>query len=204
MAKVNAPLFSFGASGKLADSLVYFPWKGINCIRKWVSPSNPQSTSQTTQRGYMTAAVLAVHTAQALAADNLAADDAAAYALLGSTHSTPRTWFNEVVRLFVNQRVASKKGVIYRGSVMTPGASKITFLLKYTKEGANDITAGYIWYGTSKTALINSIAATGAEIVAGKDVTGLTTGVKYYMQYKPTAHADFANANSGIYYAVAA
>lgn len=200
MAKVSAPLFSFGASGKLADSLVFFPWKGLNVIRKWLVPSNPKTLPQTTQRGYMTAGVTAVHTAQALAADNLAADDCSAYSLWGSCYPTPRTWFNQVVKNFIDQMVAGLQYVIYRGSVLTPGAAQVTFLLKYTKGGANDITAGAVWYGTSKTALINSSAATGAQIIAGHVIAGLTPGVKYFFQYRPTLHADFVGAWSGIYY----
>jgi hypothetical protein len=203
MAKVLAPLFAFSASGKLADALVYFSWKGLNVVRSYKIPANPKSTAQTTQRGYVHAGVDAVHAAQALAVSPLVAIDAAAYALLGSTFPTPRTWFNQVIKEWVDQYVAVLHGAIYHGAVMTPGVDQITFLLKYTKEGANDITAGFIWYGTSKTAMINSLAATGAEITAGKVIPSLVTGVKYFMQYRPTAHIDYAGANSGIYYAVA-
>src|SRR3972149_2455449 len=38
MAKLKAPLLSFGASGKLADTLVYFPWKGLAVVRSYVIP----------------------------------------------------------------------------------------------------------------------------------------------------------------------
>jgi len=41
MAKVNAPLFSFNASGKLANSLVYFAWKGLDVVRSYIVPANP-------------------------------------------------------------------------------------------------------------------------------------------------------------------
>lgn len=59
MAKVTAPLLSFTASGQLAKTLVAFTWKGINCMRKYVVPSNPQTADQTTQRGYVTSCVSA-------------------------------------------------------------------------------------------------------------------------------------------------
>ncbi len=46
MAKLIGPLQSFSASGKLADSIVYFGWKGIACVRQLVIPANPQSEGQ--------------------------------------------------------------------------------------------------------------------------------------------------------------
>jgi len=45
-AKVTGPLFSISASGKMADAMVFFSWKGINSVRQWVVPSNPKSTDQ--------------------------------------------------------------------------------------------------------------------------------------------------------------
>jgi hypothetical protein len=46
MAKVEGPLFSLGARGKIADAMVFFPWKGRHVVRKWVIPANPQSSAQ--------------------------------------------------------------------------------------------------------------------------------------------------------------
>lgn len=46
MAKVISPLFSFEASGKIADSMVFFTWKGRNVVRKWTIPTNPMSNDQ--------------------------------------------------------------------------------------------------------------------------------------------------------------
>ena len=50
MAKVTGPLYSMSASGKLADAMVYFGWKGINVVRGWVKPANPMRASQGDQR----------------------------------------------------------------------------------------------------------------------------------------------------------
>lgn len=50
MAKVTAPLFSLGASGKIGDAIVYFTWKGRNVVRQFLIPSNPQSTDQGDRR----------------------------------------------------------------------------------------------------------------------------------------------------------
>lgn len=50
MAKVTGPLFSISASGKIADSMVYFGWKGVNVVRQWLKPANPMSDTQGDQR----------------------------------------------------------------------------------------------------------------------------------------------------------
>jgi len=46
MAKVTGPLMSLTASGKLADTVVYFSWKGVASVRKFVVPANPQAADQ--------------------------------------------------------------------------------------------------------------------------------------------------------------
>jgi len=72
MAKLKAPLLSLGASGQLGKALVYFPWKGLDVVREYVVPANPQSAPQVTQRGYMTFAVAMWHTQAYTAADVIA------------------------------------------------------------------------------------------------------------------------------------
>jgi hypothetical protein len=46
MAKVTGPLYSMSASGKIGNAMVHFAWKGINVVREWLIPSNPQSAAQ--------------------------------------------------------------------------------------------------------------------------------------------------------------
>ena len=50
MAKVTGPLFSISASGKIADAMVHFNWKGISVVRQWLKPSNPQTAGQGNRR----------------------------------------------------------------------------------------------------------------------------------------------------------
>lgn len=50
MAKVTGPLQSFSASGQIAKSIVFAAWKGVNYVRQYVIPSNPQSEDQGDQR----------------------------------------------------------------------------------------------------------------------------------------------------------
>ena len=201
MAKLKAPLLSMGATQQLGKTLVYFPWKGLNVVREYVVPANPKTALQVTQRGYITAAVLMVHTAQALAALNLAAVDIIAYTLLANQRATPRTWFNEFVKMYADQHVGGLQCAIFRDMVIAPGAAGVLDVdLEWTPEGVNDITTANWHYGTTPTALIYTVAAT---IVAGRatdSLAGLTTGVKYYVQLRATAHADFVGVRSGIYH----
>lgn len=46
MAKLQGPLFSLEARGKIGDAMVFFPWKGRNVVRKWLKPTNPQDVDQ--------------------------------------------------------------------------------------------------------------------------------------------------------------
>ncbi len=50
MAKVTAPLLSFGASGAIAKTQVYATWRGVSYVRRHVIPGNPQSVDQTLTR----------------------------------------------------------------------------------------------------------------------------------------------------------
>lgn len=202
MAKLKAPLLSLGASGAIGKSIVYFPWKGLDAAREYVVPSNPKTTAQTTQRGYMTDAVADVHAAQSHANFPMLALDYAAYALWGSCFPTPRTWFNQAVKCYVDQMVASLLAHTYRHGEVIPGDEKLDVAVYNSGFIAGHITAGDFWYGTSKTALINKKTATivVATQHAEAEITGLTNGVKYYWQFRPTAQASYVGCDSGIYY----
>lgn len=56
MAKVSGPLLSVEARGKIADALVYFPWKGRHLVRQWLKPANPKRDLQ----GYVRCALAIV------------------------------------------------------------------------------------------------------------------------------------------------
>lgn len=51
MARLTAPLLSLGASGSIANSLVFATWKGIPYARVHVIPANPKSAKQQEVRG---------------------------------------------------------------------------------------------------------------------------------------------------------
>lgn len=200
MAKLKGPLFSLGAAGAIGEALVYFGWKGLNVAREYVVPSNPRTALQTTQRGYLSDAVNLIHVAQARAPNPLDEADISALALLASTRPTPRTWFNEIVKQCIDQLRLARTPIVWINGSLVPAAGQLTlFITDLVRIGVVP-TGGDIFYGTSKTALIHSIAATPAQIQAGMAIPGLTAGVKYYFQYRPDTPAGVIGSNSGIYY----
>jgi len=209
MAKLKAPLLSLGASGAIGKAIVFFNWKGLDVAREYVVPSNPQTTGQTTQRDYLTACVAAVHAAQALAANPLVEADTSAYALLGSTLPTPRTWFNEIAKRWLDCMVASKHPVIYRnGNISDKTANSIDLIMYLTEESGGALTAGKFYFGTSKTALIHAVTATVSGSIsvylADSDCSAfLTKGTKYFVQFRPDSGTASEGARSGIYHFVA-
>lgn len=46
MAKVTAPLLSFGARGQIAKTMVIGSWRGVRYAREYVVPANPRTTAQ--------------------------------------------------------------------------------------------------------------------------------------------------------------
>lgn len=197
MAKLTGPFFSLGASGAIAKTLVAFPWKGLNCLRKYVVPANPNTQPQQDQRGYLRDAVAAVHAAQGYAAHPLGSTDISAYALWASTIQAAMTWFNQAVRNCIDQLVDSLSPDIFCGGSTVAGVDTLTVSV-WSWFGV--ATAGSFHYGTTKTSLINTFPA---QVVGNHyfaDITPLTTGVKYYWQFRPTAPAGAVGQRSGIYY----
>lgn len=50
MAKLNGPLLSFGARGKIGDAMVVAQTRGVKYARSYVVPANPRTTAQTNNR----------------------------------------------------------------------------------------------------------------------------------------------------------
>lgn len=174
MAKLKAPLFSFGASGAIGKSLVYFPWKGIDVVREYVVPVNPKSTKQVTQRNKLTAAVLEFHAA---AYDD---DDITAWKLLASTFPTPRTGFNAMTRAHILQALGTGTWVRMHDVTVTPLAGGgATVTCETTEDAIGNILC---YYGYSKTSQPSFIAAD--SIVAGLatfTIPAMTEGKEVYL-----------------------
>lgn len=96
MAKVTGPLFSVSATGKIADAIVFFPWKGRHVVRQWLKPANPQSGAQGDQRliiGALGRACSAVHTTSDFAID------------VRLFMATGQTWVSEIVKYMIDNVV---------------------------------------------------------------------------------------------------
>jgi len=209
VAKLKAPLFSLGARGQLAKTLVFFPWKGINAVREYVIPSNPKTALQVAHRAHLTEAVVYIHAAQARVDNPLNETDQMAYSALASAKGKIMTWFNQAVKLWVDVKVAGKTPCIYSDGVITDkDVSAIDAFIKLNEETGSDLADGKFYFGTSKTNLIHSAVAaiTGGDkaVLVDEDLSAfLTAGVKYYWQFRPDTGDLCEGADSGIYYFVA-
>ena len=197
MAKLKAPLLSLGASGQLGKAIVFFTWKGLNVAREYVIPSNPKTSGQTTQRGYLTTVVANIHGNMAHATRPLTEADKSSLALWGSTWPTPRTWFNTLVKNGVEQLVKTLYNHVHTVGLTTPGAGSLAVSICDNTLG---ILTAKFYYGTSKTAMLSSIDADIAAGTISKTIPSLTAGVKYYWQLRPLTPAAYVGAYSGIYH----
>lgn len=209
MAKLKAPVMSLGATGQLGKTLVFFPWKGLNVVREYVIPTNPDTTLQQAQRKILREAVAKVHDAQARALNPLDRDDQIAYSALAQAKGKIWTWFNQAVKLWIDVKVDGKTPIVYsNGFMIDTLATSFEPFLALNEETPTDLTIGKFYLGISKTNLIQSldgIVTPGLEVrlAAGAGFSGLTVGKKYYWQFRPTADPLCLGADSGIYYAYA-
>jgi len=188
---------SLGASGAIGKSVVFFPWKGLDVAREYVVPANPKTDAQNTQRGYVTNAVANIHAAMQTAVSPLDEDDKTAYALWGSTFPTPRTWFNQIVKMLVDLAVAGKSAVIFTNGTTTPGAAQLGVAVT-RKIGSP--TAGVFFYGTTKACTSGYVDGVLAAEEFTATIPNLTAGVKYYWQFRASEPAGCVGGESGVYY----
>jgi len=187
MAKVTAPLFGFSASGKLANSLVYMKWKGINDVRQYVIPANPKTEDQNTQRGYMTSALTAWHAAGFIEADLTAWDRYA------GTLSKIMSGFNAFVKKNIEALVASKVfQVLVNADFSSVTTTAGTVVFDIAAEGTT-----YLHVGTSKTAFPDSYLGVFSTDHVTFTLAGNTASTKYYCYAQNTEGTDIGR--TGIY-----
>jgi hypothetical protein len=205
VAKLKAPLLSLGASGQLGKSLVYFPWKGLDLVREYVIPTNPNTSAQQTQRGYVDLAVTLIHEAMAAATHPLDEADKSAYSLLASTYNKPMTWFNMATKQYLDVVLLAKVPIIFRDFTISDTiANSIDLIVYLSEETAAQLAAGKFYFGTSKTALLNTkaatiVASTSAALAASDCSAFLTAGNDYYVQFRADAADPCEYTRSGIY-----
>ena len=202
MATLTAPLFSLKASGKIAKTLVFLPWKGLNNVRQYVIPTNPKTAAQTTQRiTNFKAAVTEWHTFTLTTADN-SAWTLFASTLISKIHKSYKgvmSGFNAFMRAYVDAKVANAAMTWDELSHVTsvPGAGPNLVVTCNKGKIAN---IPYIYYGTSKEYMPTSKAPDGgsADDNIIWTVEGLLPSTKYY--FFLVASAANKAARTGIYY----
>ena len=187
MAKVKAPLFGFSASGKLANSLVYMKWKGINDVRQYVIPANPKTAKQVTQRGYMTSAVTLWHDTPLIAAD------LTAWNVFATTLAQTMSGFNSFVRKVIDALKAAKTfQALSNADFAAVTATAGTVVMDI----ASDQTTTLYW-GTSKTVMPESALGVFDVDHVTFTLAGNTEKTDYYC-YAQSAAADELG-RTGIY-----
>ncbi|MBA7482587.1 hypothetical protein ES707_18079 [subsurface metagenome] len=187
MAKVKGPLFSLGATGQIAKTLVYMTWKGIADVRSYVIPANPKTADQQQQRGYFTAAIDAWHV------DGYTEDDVKAWNLYALAQKVAASGFNMFVRLYVLAKVAVKTwGALTDCIIATILSTSCTVTINVP----SDLT-GKLYIGTSKTSMLTQFTGTYLDPGYTFDVIDLSPDTTYYF-YIANTIADEA-ARTGIY-----
>jgi len=172
MAKLIAPLFSFSARGQLAKTLVYSGWKGIDDVRSYVIPANPQTADQQTQRSYFTDGVDAWHNT------GLVSDDVTAWNRYAGIQPRPQSGFNLFVADVIRLRMAGVSAVNvnmgFNGGISDSGVGQVDMTVE---EAGGAVGVNFLW-GYSPTSLINTVAGvevanvwTAANVVVNSGVT---------------------------------
>lgn len=193
MAQATAPLFAFGARGQLAKVLVYSNWKGIDTVRQYVTPANPNSAGQQTQRGYFGDAVDLWHTL------GLTATDTEAWNRYASTRPTPQSGFNAFVSSYIDLRVgglsAAATAMGFNGDVVDSGAGQVDMTIE---EDGSAVAVDFLW-GYSPTSLINVAPASETANVWDAANVAVASGAIVYARARIEDGANNPIGWSGIY-----
>jgi len=188
MAKVTGPLFSLSASGQIAKTLVFMNWKGLDDVRKYVIPANPNTAAQQAQRAHITAALALWHVTDWIAAD------LTAWNLLATTLGRVMSGFNAFVKLYIDTNVATKDYETCSNYAPVPAATTASIVFDTTLSGVKEAT---LKYGISKTAMVEGEDQAAAVGVLTFSLTGLTASTKYFCKVIPKDVDELAY--SGIY-----
>ena len=176
MAKVILPLGSFSASGQIGRAFVYFPWKGIKCVREYVIPANPNTQGQQTQRSHFTDAVDDYH------ATGYNALDLTAWRKRAGQSSSPLTYFNQVVKEYLD---AMSAGDLWDSLYQAVITGVLTTAFDVDIECGSDATAKLYW-GVNPGYMPNELAGNYAGTTWTFGLTGLPSGTWIFFYVKNT------------------
>lgn len=195
MAKVTGPLLSLGASGKIADTLVFGSWKGLRVARSYVVPANPNTAAQSTQRGHMTAAVAAWHSATAPVLDG---DDKEAWGRYAGVLG-PMSGFNAFCRSYINEEVAGGTPALIFGDEDNADPDADDFGVEVTmRGGATENVTVHIGNSLTFFPVTDTQAASSGVATFSAIDTGFAVGTRAYWYFdQGTPGAGYTR--SGIY-----
>lgn len=176
MAKVKSPLFGMSASGQLGKTIVFFPWKGLNCVRTHVVPSNPNTTAQQGVRTKMTNAVAAYHAA------GLTTVDVAGWRRFAGISATPMTYFNRYVKSHIDAINNAETWVSFNTDLTT---STVAGQIDFDVEADAGKSLSVRW-GTSPSYMPNSNALSEDAGNYTYSATSQTEGARMYYQFYQT------------------
>jgi hypothetical protein len=173
MAKIKMPLMGMEASGQLGKTLVYFNWKGLNCARMHVTPSNPNTASQQARRTLLSDAVDDFH-------DTALTDtDIDGWRRLASIQAKPMTYFNVYVKKYIDTDDASETWPAFHNDAT---ASTTPEEIDFSIDGETGLTA-YVRYGNSPSYMPNTQLLTEAAGTYTETVASLDEGAVIYYQF---------------------
>jgi len=173
------PLLSDIARGKLADVMVFFPWKGLACVRKYVIPANPRTSAQQTVRSYVREAVLQWRTLGYLASDKTAYNNWALILV------DPMSGFTAYMRNNLTVRNAGLQySYPFAFEVASPSAGVLVIKVKVKDNIADYTVTGY--YDTKQRGTLNSVNIPWDSVNYWyyTEITGLPSGVAYWVWVK--------------------
>jgi hypothetical protein len=176
MAKVTSPLMGIKARGQLGKTLVYFGWKGLNCVRTHVIPANPNTSAQQGARTKMTNAVAAFHAA------GLTDTDLEGWRRFAGIAPTPMTYFNRYVKSHIDAVNDGETWVSMNNDATT---STTPEEIDFSVDCATGKSLSVRW-GTSPSYMPNSNALAETTGTYEYTATGQTEGARIYYQFYQT------------------
>jgi hypothetical protein len=174
MAIIRTPLLSFGARGKIGSTLVFFSWKGIDVVREYIIPTNPQTAAQTAQRGWFADSIRAFRTYYT----NLL--ERAAWNRLATVDSRIMSGFNEFVSNASQLLAMDPDASFANGAVAAAGNAAVVTMLNADDGAVGDEAGDFeVWVGdlASSLLLFESVAIAGGSITTSD--LGDVDDVKY-------------------------
>ncbi len=145
------------ARNQIGKQLVYFPWKGIDCVRSYVMPANPKSAGQVAQRNKMSLSVAQIQALRIHATIPFVDADYSAYRGLAAVYATPMTWFNAITKSVIESLLVAKRPLIGAHLVQTtPGVGKLYPNIHLWGSECLNVE---LCYGVSPSALLTRLAA---------------------------------------------